>query len=269
MKKILRSKAFWGALALIVAAALAFVALPLMNSQTRETVMVVRVNDRVPAQTQITEDMLNMVEVGAYGCPDDAFTSILSVAGLYTAVDLLPSDHLVPGKFASTLERQDESFYTLPESGKMIVSIPLSTLAASVSGKILPDDIVAVYAISKNPLTDAFEVVRYNDILYMRVAAVTNATATDTNEVDTDDSSASKADAIPATVSLYATDFQARRLIDIQATGTVYLALVGRGEAAMRLYEGFTPADPFAPITIAPEVNDTLMPPSMNGGEMK
>lgn len=269
MKKILRSKAFWGVLALIVAAALAFIVLPLMNNQTRETMMVVRVRERVPAQTLITEDMVETVEVGAYGCPDDAFTSTLSVVGLYAAVDLLPSDHLVPDKFMASLESEDAGYYTLPDTESVIVSVPLSSLAASVSGKIQPDDIVAVYTVVKNPQTDSLEVIRYNDILYMRVAAVTNAVAVDTDDVDMSESSSSKTDAIPATVSLYATDFQARRLIEIQATGTVYLALVGRGEAAMRLYEGYTPADPFAAVIATPTADDTLMPPSMQDPDKK
>lgn len=255
--KILRSRIFWGAIALALAAGLAFVGLPYINGQTRETVTVARVKEPVAAQTLLTEDMIELVEIGSYGIPDDVFTSAKSVAGLYAAVDLLPSDNLVPEKFTKTLEIKDASFYELPASAELIVSVPVSSLAASVSGKLQEDDIVAVYAVTKNADTDAFEVARYNDVLYMRVAAVTNSTATDTSEVDTSDSTASKSDAIPVTVSLYATDFQARRLIEIQAAGSVYFALVGRGADALALYESFTPADPYVVAVETPEPDVT------------
>jgi hypothetical protein len=91
----------------------------------------------------------------------------------------------------------------------------------------------------------------------MRVAAVTNAVAVDTDQVDTSDNSAYKTDVVPATMTLYASDFQARRLIEIQATGSIYVALVGRGEDATRLYDRFVPIDPYAdkvPVDLEPNI---------------
>ena len=248
--RFFRSKFLWGLIALAVAGGLTFFGIPYLNGQTRETKVVVRVKAPIPAETEITEDMLTTVEVGAYNCPNDVFTSIKSVAGLYAAVDLVPTDNLVPAKFTATLERQNESFYSLPETGKVVVSVPLSSLAASVSGKILPDDIVTVYAVVKNDLTGDNEVMQYSELLYMRVAAITNSVAVDTLEVDLTNTTTSKADVVPATVTLYATDFQARRLIEIQSTGSVYIALVGRGQKAYELYEGFEPVNPYTWVAI-------------------
>jgi Flp pilus assembly protein CpaB len=171
---------------------------------------------------------------------------VQSVAGLYASVDLIPTDTLVPAKLTATLDRANESFYSLPESGKLAVSVPLSSLSASVSGKLQPDDIVTVYGIVRDKQTDAYNVIQYPELQYMRVASITNAVAVDTDQVDTSDNSASKTDIVPATVTLYATDYQARRLIEIQATGAVYVALVGRGDNATRLYDSFMPVDPYA-----------------------
>jgi Flp pilus assembly protein CpaB len=248
--RFFRSRIFWGLVALVIAGGLAFVGLPYVNGQTRETKLVVRVKERIPVETEITEDMLTIIEIGAYNCPDDAFTSIKSVAGLYAAVDLLPTDNLVPSKFTASLERKNESFYSLPETGMVAISVPLSSLAASVSGKILPDDIVTVYAVVKSDLTSENEVMQYSELLYMRVAAVTNSVAVDTMEVDLTNTTTSKADVVPATVTLYATDFQARRLIEIQSAGSVYIALVGRGQEAYELYEGFEPVNPYTWVAI-------------------
>lgn len=248
--KFLRSRIFWGILALVAAAGVTFYVIPYLNAQTRDTKTVVRVKELVSAQTQLTADMLTTVEVGAYGCPEDAFTTVQSIAGLYASVDLIPTDILVPAKLTATLDRANESFYSLPVSGKLAVSVPLSSLSASVSGKIMPDDIVTVYSIVRDKQTDAYNVVQYAELQYMRVAAITNAVAVDTDQVDTSDNSASKTDIVPATVTLYATDYQARRLIEIQATGSVYVALVGRGEDATRLYDGFMPVDPYAVVGV-------------------
>jgi pilus assembly protein CpaB len=244
-------------LALVAAAGITFFAIPALNAQTRETVTVVHVKVPVPADTLITEDMLTTAEVGAYGCPEDAFTTMQAVAGLYASVDIIPSDNLVPEKLSATLDRANESFYSLPEIGKLAVSVPLSSLSASVSGKLQPDDIVTVYGIVRDEQTDAYNVIQYSELHYMRVAAVTNAVAVDTDQVDTSDNSASKTDVVPATVTLYACDFQAKRLIEIQATGSIYVALVGRGEDATRLYDRFVPIDPYAdkvPVDLEPNI---------------
>lgn len=256
--RFFRSKFLWGLIALAVAGGLTFFGIPYLNGQTRETKVVVRVKEPIPAETEITEDMLTTVEVGAYNCPDDAFTSAKSVAGLFAAVDLVPTDNLVPSKFTATLERENESFYSLSETGKVVVSVPLSSLAASVSGKILPDDIVTVYAIVHDDLSNEYEVMQYSELLYMRVAAITNSVAVDTTEVDLTNTTTSKADVVPATVTLYATDFQARRLIEIQSTGSVYIALVGRGQKAYELYEGFEPVDPYTWVAIQGEAPTPL-----------
>ncbi len=266
--KFFRSRIFWGILALVAAAGITFFAIPALNAQTRETVTVVRVKEPIPAETQITAEMLTTVEIGAYGCPDDAFTTVQAAAGLYASVDLLPSDNLVPAKLSATLDRANESFYSLPEIGKLAVSVPLSSLSASVSGKLQPDDIVTVYGIVRDKQTDTYNVIQYPELQYMRVAAVTNATAVDTDQVDTSDNSTSKSDVVPATVTLYAFEFQARRLIEIQSTGSVYIALVGRGEDATRLYDRFVPIDPYAaveevPVIIEPEMPDEGEAPQM------
>ncbi|HWR18969.1 MAG TPA: RcpC/CpaB family pilus assembly protein [Clostridia bacterium] len=262
--KFLRSRILWGIIALVAAAGITFFAIPALNAQTRETVTVVRVKEPIAAETQLTADMLTTSEVGAYGCPEDAFSAVQSVAGLYASVDLIPTDTLVPAKLTSTLNRANESFYSLPEIGKQAVSVPLSSLSASVSGKLQPDDIVTVYGVLKNKETDIYEVIQYPELQYMRVAAVTNAVAVDTDQVDTSDNATSKSDVVPATVTLYAFAFQTRRLIEIQTTGSVYIALVGRGAEATRLYDAFTPVDPYA----VKEVPVVLMPDRSNKGIM-
>jgi pilus assembly protein CpaB len=245
-------------LALAAAAVITFFAIPALNAQTRETVTVVRVKEPVSAQTQLTADMLTTVEVGAYGCPNDAFSAVQSAAGLYASVDLIPTDILVPAKLTATLARENESFYSLPGSGRLAVSVPLSSLSASVSGKLQPDDIVTVYGIVKSDLTGENEVMQYSELLYMRVVAVTNSVAMDTMEVDLSSNSTSKADVVPATVTLYATDFQARRLIEIQSRGSVYIALVGRGQEAFELYENFKPVNLYTWVAIQDEAPVSL-----------
>ena len=76
--RFFRSKIFWGLIVLAIAGGLTFYGIPYLNGQTRVTKVVVRVKAPISAETEITEDMLTTVEVGAYNSPNDAFTSVVT-----------------------------------------------------------------------------------------------------------------------------------------------------------------------------------------------
>ncbi len=85
MAKVFKSKIFLGTICLILAAVLAFVALPSFYSSKSETTNAVKLNQDIPVGTVISGEMLSTVEVGSFGLPgsvvlnkDDAIGKVAS-----------------------------------------------------------------------------------------------------------------------------------------------------------------------------------------------
>ncbi len=256
--RILKSKLFIALVCLLLTAGFSFVLLPKMNEKTREVVKVVHVTKAVPANTVITADLLKTVEVGAFGQPSDVITDPETIIGSFAAVDLITTDTLTPAKFLAPDQQADGDLYGLEQRQQVAVTVSLKSLAASMAGKLQPGDIVSVYAVMPAPDgSTGHEIVMFPELELVEVLSVSNSKAADTEQkrqdLEAQKSSATSVvstkeeETIPAVITLAVDSLQAQRLIQIEASGNVHIALVGRGAAAREYLAEFNPYAAYEP----------------------
>ncbi len=241
---ILKSKIFWGCASLLIAFLLAFVVMPIIENSYNQMVSVLVAAQDIPEGMKIESSMLQQKEI----CKVDVLPNTLlaegDAIGKYTEVTLLTGDMLTSTKIGETYY-DDTYLYDLPD-GKMAMSIGLSDLAQSVSGKIRSGDVVRIYAIyNKNNNTDSVNASDYSaslidELQYVEVLSVTNSDVQDIKassaqaNVNTSEQPGKESDVKKsiATVTLLVNNRQAEVLAGLNSNATLYSALVVRGDNA-------------------------------------
>jgi len=238
--RIFKNKLFLGILCIAAGLLIGFVAMPKIQSGAAETVSTVVLKQPVQAGTQITADMVGMAHLPKDICPN-ALSEAADAVGKYAVTNLYAGDCLSAAKLSSSPEAGNPMTVAAAK-GKLVVSVTLPNLAAGVSARLLPGDIVTVMATPKNAgqslgLEPGTEQTKRTDVTaivsgleYLEVCMVTTGDAADARV------SASPAkdekNALPVTISFYVTKEQALKLAELEQTGVIHLAFVARGEAA-------------------------------------
>ena len=89
----LNNRFIFGILSLVLAAVIAFVALPTIARQTNGKAEIVRITQPVLKGEKITSDNAEVVEVGGYNLPSNVAHSLSDVEGLYVTCLLYTSYH--------------------------------------------------------------------------------------------------------------------------------------------------------------------------------
>jgi len=241
--KLLKNRVVIGVLCIIAGLLFSFVALPaLQNGDQEALVNVLRMKAPVEAGALITTEMLETVEVEE-NIAAGGITDASSAIGQYADTNLYAGDFLTSEKLSATLTEQDP-FSAGTKKGKMVVSITLPSLASSVSGRLLPGDIVTVMAFPKNDHLIDIEpeaedepestsgAVIYPELKYIEVCMIS---ANDGADAIVESSlGEDEENSLPVTVSFYATKAQALKLAELEKQGIIHLAFVARGKAALR-----------------------------------
>lgn len=233
MTKYLKNRYVIFALCLILSGIIAFVIVPKANKNMGDAVNVVKVIKRIEKNTQISEDMLAIKQLPKIAVPDNAITDKSMIIGKAAAVTLYPEDNLIPQKFISLDSVGDKAFYDMDNTEQIAVSVTVSSLAASVSGKIMPGDVVSVYGF----VTETKTLAEYTDLLYLEVIGVSNANAEELSERTSGSETDSSDKVIPATVTLSVNRNQAQELIMLENTSSLHIVFVGRGETSRKLLQ--------------------------------
>lgn len=233
MTKYLKNRYVIFALCLILSGIIAFVIVPKANKNMGDAVNVVKVIKRIEKNTQISEDMLAIKQLPKIAVPDNAITDKSMIIGKAAAVTLYPEDNLIPQKFISLDSVGDKAFYDMDNTEQVAVSVTVSSLAASVSGKIMPGDVVSVYGF----VTETKTLAEYTDLLYLEVIGVSNANAEELSERTSGSETDSSDKVIPATVTLSVNRNQAQELIMLENTSSLHIVFVGRGETSRKLLQ--------------------------------
>lgn len=233
MTKYLKNRYVIFALCLILSGIIAFVIVPKANKNMGDAVNVVKVTKRIEKNTQISEDMLEIKQLPKIAVPDNAITDKSMIIGKAAAVTLYPEDNLIPQKFISLDSVGDKAFYDMDNTEQIAVSVTVSNLAASVSGKIMPGDVVSVYGF----VTETKTLAEYTDLLYLEVIGVSNANAEELSERTSGSETDSSDKVIPATVTLSVNRNQAQELIMLENTSSLHIVFVGRGETSRKLLQ--------------------------------
>lgn len=233
MTKYLKNRYVIFALCLILSGIIAFVIVPKANKNMGDAVNVVKVTKRIEKNTQISEDMLEIKQLPKIAVPDNVITDKSAIIGKAAAVTLYPEDNLIPQKFISLDSVGDKAFYDMDNTEQVAVSVTVSSLAASVSGKIMPGDVVSVYGF----ITETKTLAEYTDLLYLEVIGVSNANAEELSERTSGSETDSSDKVIPATVTLSVNRNQAQELIMLENTSSLHIVFVGRGETSRKLLQ--------------------------------
>ena len=140
----LNNRFLFGILSILLAAIIAFVALPTISRQTNGKTEIVRVTQPVLKGAAITDKDVEIVEVGSYNLPSNIAVSKEDVVGRYAAADLAAGDDILSSKVSVTPVTSDIALNSIP-SGKVAISLTVKTLASGLSDKLQPDDIIRIY----------------------------------------------------------------------------------------------------------------------------
>ena len=137
----LNNRFLFGMLSLLLAAIIAFVALPTIARQTNGKTEIVRITQPVQKGEQITASNTEVVEVGSFNLPPNIARSLEDVNGLYATADLAQGDYILTTKVSMAPISSDVALNSIP-SGMTAISLTVKTLASGLSDKLLPGDII-------------------------------------------------------------------------------------------------------------------------------
>ena len=214
----LNNRFIFGILSLVLAAVIAFVALPTIARQTNGKTEIVRITQPVLKGEQVTKENAEVVEVGGYNLPSNVAHSLEDVEGLYVTADLTAGDYILTSKVSSVSVSSDAALNDIP-SGKVAISLTVKTLASGLSDKLQPNDIVRIYHF----LETAEEV---PELRFVKVLSVT-----DSDGINVDNTKEPTEDEEPqqsATITVLASPEQARIITELENDGVAHVALISR-----------------------------------------
>lgn len=214
----LNNRFIFGILSLVLAAVIAFVALPTIARQTDGKTEIVRITQPVLKGEQVTKENAEVVEVGGYNLPANVAHSLDDVEGLYVTADLAAGDYILTSKVSSVPISSDVALNDIP-SGKVAISLTVKTLASGLSDKLQPNDIVRIYHF----LETAEEV---PELRFVKVLSVT-----DSDGINVDNTKEPTEDEEPqqsATITVLASPEQARIITELENDGVAHVALISR-----------------------------------------
>lgn len=214
----LNNRFIFGILSLVLAAVIAFVALPTIARQTNGKTEIVRITQPVLKGEKITSDNAEVVEVGGYNLPSNVAHSMEDVEGLYITADLAAGDYILTSKVSTVPVSSDVALNDIP-SGKVAISLTVKTLASGLSDKLQPNDIIRIYHF----LETAEEV---PELRFVKVLSVT-----DSDGINVDNTKEPTEDEEPqqsATITVLASPEQARIITEMENDGVAHVALISR-----------------------------------------
>ena len=208
----LNNRFIFGILSLVLAAVIAFVALPTIARQTNGKTEIVRITQPVLKGEQVTKENAEVVEVGGYNLPVNVAHSLDDVEGLYVTADLAAGDYILTSKVSSVPVSSDVALNDIP-SGKVAISLTVKTLASGLSDKLQPNDIVRIYHF----LETAEEV---PELRFVKVLSVTDSDGINVDNTEEPQQS--------ATITVLASPEQARIITELENDGVAHVALISR-----------------------------------------
>lgn len=143
--RFLRSKLFISVILLILAALIAFWALPKVTGAKSETTQVVQFLSDVKAGTIVSDAMLQTKEVGKFGIDASVITKKTDVIGKYTATDIHRGTNLFADQFTDELYEVSSAIDSLLKPEDRLIVMTLENGATSVGAQIKPGSVVDVY----------------------------------------------------------------------------------------------------------------------------
>ena len=218
--KIFRNRTVIGVLCILLALIICFGVTPLFNRSASEKTEIVRVTMDIKEGDEITAEMIQTVEVGAYNLPQNLMTDKKEVVGKYATADLAAGDYILSSKLSAVPAAENAYLYNL-DGKKQAISVTIKSFATGLSGKLESGDIVTVIVADYQ---GKGETAIPPELQYVEVISVTASSGYDANTGEVVDEKE-----LPSTVTLLVTTEQAKVLAELEQDSELHLALVYRG----------------------------------------
>ena len=218
--KIFRNRTVIGVLCILLALIICFGVTPLFSRSASEKTEIVRVTKDIKEGDEITAEMVQTVEVGAYNLPQNLMTDKKEVVGKYATADLAAGDYILSSKLSAVPAAENADLYNL-DGTKQAISVTIKSFAVGLSGKLESGDIVTVIVADYQ---GKGETAIPPELQYVEVISVTASSGYDANTGEVVDEKE-----LPSTVTLLVTTEQAKVLAELEQDSELHLALVYRG----------------------------------------
>ena len=218
--KIFRNRTVIGVLCILLALIICFGVTPLFSRSASEKTEIVRVTMDIKEGDEITAEMVQTVEVGAYNLPQNLMTDKKEVVGKYATADLAAGDYILSSKLSAVPAAENAYLYNL-DGTKQAISVTIKSFAVGLSGKLESGDIVTVIVADYQ---GKGETAIPPELQYVEVISVTASSGYDANTGEVVDEKE-----LPSTVTLLVTTEQAKVLAELEQDSELHLALVYRG----------------------------------------
>ena len=223
---LFKNRTVVGVICILLSLLICFGVTPLFNQSVSQKTEIVRVTKEIKAGDEITKDMVQTVEVGGFGLPENVIRQSETVIGKYAKADLSIGDYILNTKLSDTPAAENAYLYNL-DGTKQAISVTIKSFASGLSGKLQSGDIVSVIAADykKQGMT-----VIPAELKYVEVISVTASSGYDAN---TGEAKSEKDEReLPSTVTLLVSPEQSKVLAELEADGKLHLSLVYRGTPA-------------------------------------
>ena len=217
--KIFRNRTVIGVLCILLALIICFGVTPLFSRSASEKTDIVRVTKDIKEGDEITAEMVQTVEVGAYNLPQNLMTDKKEVVGKYATADLVAGDYILSSKLSAVPAAENAYLYNL-DGTKQAISVTIKSFATGLSGKLESGDIVTVIVADYQ---GKGETAIPPELQYVEVISVTASSGYDANTGEVVDEKE-----LPSTVTLLVTTEQAKVLAELEQDSELHLALVYR-----------------------------------------
>ena len=218
--KIFRNRTVIGVLCILLALIICFGVTPLFSRSASEKTDIVRVTKDIKEGDEITAEMVQTVEVGAYNLPQNLMTDKKEVVGKYATADLVAGDYILSSKLSAVPAAENAYLYNL-DGTKQAISVTIKSFATGLSGKLESGDIVTIIVADYQ---GKGETAIPPELQYVEVISVTASSGYDANTGEVVDEKE-----LPSTVTLLVTTEQAKVLAELEQDSELHLALVYRG----------------------------------------
>ena len=218
--KIFRNRTVIGVLCILLALIICFGVTPLFSRSASEKTEIVRVTKDIKEGDEITAEMVQTVEVGAYNLPQNLMTDKKEIVGKYATADLAAGDYILSSKLSAVPAAENAYLYNL-DGKKQAISVTIKSFATGLSGKLESGDIVTVIVADYQ---GKGETAIPPELQYVEVISVTASSGYDANTGEVVDEKE-----LPSTVTLLVTTEQAKVLAELEQDSELHLALVYRG----------------------------------------
>lgn len=228
MFKLFRNKLFIGAMCLLLAGGLTFILLPRLYSAQSSTTGIVRLTQTVEYGTTITDAMLTVTEVGAYGLPGNVIKDKADVVGLVAGSTIYAGEYLWRDRFttADAYEKTASKASFSLVDGSYLLTISLPSASSGVAGILRAGDVVDVYGYTGDngniTVSEVLTGVEVYEVLNSKLLPLDDLDAKLKANPNAD---TSNYDFIPAYVVFTVNEQQARTLIGLEKDKSLHLTL--------------------------------------------